>query len=402
MCLVWLLIMCLCASCSPGGSQSGTPEGSALTGEGLSDGEDAAVEEPDTVGPVISGVQALSVLTGETVSYRKGVTATDDRDGIVILQVDSSGVNLSVAGEYQVIYFAEDSSGNRTEVKTTVVVTEADSEPASAAFEEELTQNASLEKVNDMADRILAKIVKDGMSREETAKAIFDYVNSHIKYVGSSDKSSWIVGAYTSFTTGRGDCFNYFACAKALLTRAGIPNVDIQRVGGPTRHYWQLVDVGSGYYHFDSCPHEREYPLTAFMLTESEVQEYTSWRGKNYYVYDYEACPVTVEDTPFRGVAWHAPKRTPSADPEPEAVPEVTPGTVETEIPEAADPPQPEIPEAAGPETPPDPAGGMENEPSGSDEAVQDGSLESTADAPSGEAADAAGDAVEPPEGEEE
>lgn len=412
--LIWPLIMLLCVSCASVGPQSGTQEGSAPGNESLSADEDAAAdaedaEEPDTEGPVISGVQALTVSAGEALSYRSGVTAIDDRDGTVMLLVDSSGVDLSVPGEYLVTYSAEDSSGNRTEVVTTVVVmeSEADSEPAPAASGADLAGKASLEKVNDLADQVLAKIVKDGMSQQETARAIFNYVNSHVKYVGTSNKSSWIVGAYISFITGRGDCFNYYACSKALLTRAGIPNVDIQRVGGPTRHYWQLVDVGSGYYHFDACPHDKGYPIISFMLTEAEAREYTSWRGKNYYVYDYESCPVTVASTPFSGTAWHAPSGTPSTEPEPEPAPEVTPGTAEPgitepEVPEVNEPAQPEIPETTGPETPPEPAGEIENGSSGADGAVQDGAPESPAEAPPGEAEDAADNAAQPPEGEED
>ena len=413
-CLVWLLIMCLCAACASGGPQPGARENSAAAdspGEGLSAEEVAApaVEEPDTEGPVISGVQTLTVSAGGTLSYRTGVTATDDRDGIVTLLVDSSGVNLSLPGEYQVIYSAEDSSGNRTEIATAVVVTEpdfnsdydsdSDSAPAVAAAGNRQIGKASLEKVNELADQILAKIVKDGMSQQETARAIYDYVHNHVRYVGYSDKSSWIVGAYTSFMTGRGDCFNYYACSKALLTRAGIPSVDLQRVGGSTRHYWQLVDVGSGYYHFDACPHDKGYPITAFMLTEDEAREYTSWRGKNYYVYDYASCPVTVASTPFSGAAWHAPNRTPSVGPEPEPAPEVTPGVTGPETPETI---EPETPGTTEPGTPPEPAGETAEELTEPNETVQEGSPESSADAPRDEAEAPTDDAAELPEGEGE
>ena len=99
----------------------------------------------------------------------------------------------------------------------------------------------------------------------------------------------------------RGDCYNYFACSKALLDRAGIPNVDLYRVGGGTDHYWQLVNVGGGWYHFDACPHPDSYPLNSFLLDETAVREYTekcSPVRSNYYVYDYENCPVTAVGFP--------------------------------------------------------------------------------------------------------
>ena len=360
-----------------------------------SSAENPEETEPDTQGPVISGVQALTASVGGTLSYRTGVTATDDRDGSVVLQVDSSAVNLSVAGEYQVIYSAEDSAGNRTEVLTTVVVTEP--EPDSEPSEPEARQ-VSLMEVIDKSDQILEKIIKDGMSQREKARAIFDYVANNVKYVGTSDKSSWIIGAYDGLTTGRGDCFNYYACSKALLTRAGIPIVELQRkAGANSRHYWVLADVGEGYYHFDPCPHPKGYPLTCFLLTETQVRQYTvdlaahSSYYIDYYTYDYDSCPVQVEGMPtgeIRPTPAPAPKPVQPAEPEttePEIPETEIPETIEPESPETA---EPEIPETTGPEVPAESVGEPEGEAPGSGEPVQEGAPESSGDMPSGEAAD--------------
>lgn len=289
----------------------------------------AAVE--DTQPPEIIGTKDLTVAVGESLSYRTGVTVTDDVDETVQLQVDSSGVNLSEPGEYQAVYWAEDSAGNRTEVTVKVTVVETVTvEDEDSGETEDLVEvggeEITLERVNELADEILAEITTSGMSQREKALAIYNYVHNHIKYVGTSDKSSWLVGAYVGFTRGSGDCYNYFACSKALLTRAGIPNVDLTRVGGNSRHYWQLVDVGSGYYHFDACPHPNSYPLYSFLLTEEQVKAYTkqcSSIRKNYYVYDYDACPVeVVQGTP---PVTPTPKPTTAPTPTPVPTPTVTP-----------------------------------------------------------------------------
>lgn len=411
-CLVWLLAMCLCPSCNSGQAQSNMQDGSMAAGSSAESPEETV---PDTEGPVISGVQALTTSIGETFSYRTGVTATDDQDGTVMLLVDSSAVNLSVPGEYQIIYSAEDSSGNRTEITTTVVVTEPEPDPVPEASGAEsgnsggqasaLSKEASLEKVIDKADQILAKITKDGMSKRETAKAIFDYVAKNVKYVGSSDKSSWIVGAYVGMTTGRGDCFNYYACSKALLTRAGIPIVELQRVNGNSRHYWVLADVGEGYHHFDPCPHPKGYPLTCFLLTEAEVRQYTANLAAhssyyiNYYTYDYSSCPVTVAGMPTDEAA--------SLEQATKPAPSEPANTTETSQPEpdasdTTETPQPEIPDPADPETPSEPTGETTDEPSNSDGAAQDESTEASADMPLDEAEDSTDNIEAWPEGEEE
>lgn len=284
---------------------------SASSAQSSASGSD--VPAADVTAPQLLGVRDLTVALNGTVSYRDGVSAVDDVDGPVTVEIDAASVDLTVAGEYQVIYSAQDAAGNRAEQTVTVTVVETatvdqgkdeqteDETPGGSAGGGVPLSEVTQEDVDRLCDQILGRITNSGMSQREKARAIFNYVNGHVKYVGSSDKSSWIIGAYVGFTRGRGDCYNYFACSKALLTRAGISSVDLQRVGGNSRHYWQLVNTGDGWYHFDACPHPNGYPLYAFMITETQARAYTEQvkdARLNYYVYDYGACPVTVEGTP--------------------------------------------------------------------------------------------------------
>lgn len=295
---------------------------------------------PDTQPPVIEGPHDMTVAVGMTLSYRSGVTAVDQVDGKVKLDVDASQVNLTQPGEYPVTYRAVDRAGNRAETTVTVTVVEVsgvdDDDPTADVSGEgqeiELPpiKEVTAEMVNEEADRILGKILTPSMSQWEQARAIYNYVHTRIKYVGTSDKSSWLMGAYVGFTRGRGDCYNYFACSKALLDRAGIPNVDLYRVGGGTDHYWQLVNVGSGWYHFDACPHPNSYPLYSFLLDETAVREYTEKCApvrSNYYVYDYENCPVTAVGFPVEEL----PEETPEEGQLPTE--ESLPPAEETEVP---------------------------------------------------------------------
>lgn len=329
------------------------------SGGGSSSGQSGSEEEPvpDTVPPRLMGVQDLTVAMNGTVSYRDGVSAEDDVDGPVAVQIDAAAVDLTAPGEYPVVYSAQDAAGNRTEwtaivtVVETVTVDQGADEPTEdvtpsnggGSSPDQVTQ----EDVDQLCDQILGKIIRSDMSQRDQAKAIFDYVNRHIKYVGSSDKSSWIIGAYVGFTRGRGDCYNYFACSKALLTRAGIPNINLTRVGGNSRHYWQLVNTGDGWYHFDACPHPTGYPLVSFMITETQARTYTEQvkrARKNYYVYDYESCTVQVEGMPPEG--WKPPVSAPPAVTQPPA--------------EEENPGEGENPGGENPVIPPDPAGSQE------------------------------------------
>lgn len=299
------------------------PSASSVQSGGSGSGAPAA----DVTPPRLLGVRDLTVAVNGTAFYRDGVSAVDDVDGPVSVEIDAGAVDLTAAGEYPVVYSAQDAAGNRAEQTVTVTVVETvtvdqgrdeqteDETPGGAGGGDASLSEVTQEDVDQLVDGILAKITDSGMSQREKAKAIFNYVNRKIKYVGSSDKSSWIIGAYVGFTRGRGDCYNYYACSKALLTRAGIPNVDLERVGGKSRHYWQLVNAGDGWYHFDTCPHPTGYPMSGFMITETQARTYTEQVKnvrQNYYVYDYDACPVQVEGMPPEG--WTPPAPEPPAE----------------------------------------------------------------------------------------
>ena len=233
----------------------------------------------DTEPPVISGVKDLSVFEGDTVSYRKNISVTDNRDTDISYQIDSSKVNLNKVGTYVVKYTAKDAAGNKTTESANVIV---------APF------IVTEEMINDKVDPVLKDITKEGMTQREIAYEIYKWIKAHIGYTGSSDKSSWMKEAYRGITNGLGDCFTYYAVAEAFLTRAGIDNMRVTRVGGRTQHFWNLIDCGDGWYHFDTCPNKDK--MAAFMLTDAEVEAYTKKRGNNYYNFDKTLYPATPEN----------------------------------------------------------------------------------------------------------
>lgn len=79
---------------------------------------------PDTTKPVITGAKDINYTIGDAEpSYLDGVSATDDVDGEVEVTVDTTNVNLSVKGVYNIIYTAMDNAGNKEEVTVRVIVT---------------------------------------------------------------------------------------------------------------------------------------------------------------------------------------------------------------------------------------------------------------------------------------
>lgn len=217
--------------------------------------------------PVIQGAKDMIVYIGDSAAYQRGVSVKDNSNAEIELNVDSSGVNLKQEGIYSVTYTARDYAGNT----------------ASAEIQVEVRQRKyDVETVNELADQVLASILTPDMSQYDKALAIYRYVRGHIGYVNHSEKGDWVQAAYEGLTKKRGDCYIYACTAKVLLTRAGVPNMDIEKIPSKSRHYWSLVDVGEGWRHFDTTP--RNGGGDFFLLTEAELMAYSAahWNSHNY------------------------------------------------------------------------------------------------------------------------
>lgn len=79
---------------------------------------------PDTIAPVISGVNDKAIYVGETIDYWKGVSALDDVDGDLTdkIEIDNEGVNTKKAGSYVVTYRVKDAAGNESVAEMRVTV----------------------------------------------------------------------------------------------------------------------------------------------------------------------------------------------------------------------------------------------------------------------------------------
>ncbi len=235
---------------------------------------------PDTEAPVIIGAGNISVCLGENVSYRNGVSAYDNCDGDVTVEIDNSGVDLTTLGTYHVIYTATDSAGNvaTRDIKLTVMP--------------ERNEAVTLEMMYAEADKVLAEIITEDMTDYEKAEAIYNWTRWKVGWISDSQKENWVESAYDGFVYRKGDCYTYACVAKALLTRAGIANVDIWRKSTTSSHYWNLVDTGEGWYHFDATP--RADKTIVFMWSENQLLADEAVRRS--HVYDHSLFPTVNAD----------------------------------------------------------------------------------------------------------
>ncbi len=229
--------------------------------------------EEDTEPPVITGARDITYVMGTSISYKKNITVSDNSGEELSLDVDNSQVNLEAEGVYPVTYSATDYSGNTATVTVNVTV---------------MPMTYDVNEVYGYADAVLASIFTEGMTQYEKLQAIYNYVKGNVGYISHSDKGDWVKAAYEGFVKKQGDCYVFACTTKVLLDRAGITNMDIEKIPAKTMHYWNLVDIGEGWHHLDTTP-RTDHPVI-FYWTEAELMEYSA-KHHNSHNYDHELYP---------------------------------------------------------------------------------------------------------------
>ena len=232
----------------------------------------------DVTPPTVTG-EDFSIVQGGSVSYKKQIEAEDDSGLPVTIEVDASAVDLDEPGDYPVIYTVSDAAGNKTMLTLTLTVIPQDPDPE---------DKAAVVKYN--VYMILNEIVDDSMNDMQKAYAVYYWTRHNISYTGHSDKTSPTIAAYDGLMTMKGDCYTYYAVAKAFLTALHIDTVDVVKLRTSNKqymHYWLLVNIGTGWYHFDANPYTKFPDPNFFMVTDAEIK---AWDQKYYHhAHNYDA-----------------------------------------------------------------------------------------------------------------
>ena len=239
------------------------------------------------VPPVIHGTQHIVVGVGEPVRFRTGVSATDAFDRPISVEIDSSRVNINERGIYQAVYSATDAWGLTTKVAINVHVL-----------------NVNPFAVHEMVDEILARILREGMTQVEQARAIHNWIGDNISFAGTARIDATYEAAYQALVHRRGNCFVFYGISSVMLERAGVPNMRIERTANTnnrSHHRWNLINPDNmGWHHFDATPNVILWRNDRFMFTNSQARAHTErLRRENgaidFYVFDEELYPEIVE-----------------------------------------------------------------------------------------------------------
>jgi len=201
-------------------------------------------------------------MVGGEIDYLSGVSLLYGNEDVKI-SYDSSKVDLTEPGRYSVYYTAKDKSGNIAETRSYICLT-----------------RTNIENVFDMADKILAGIIRPDMGVTDKAYAVYSWVNRKVTYSNPSPMIDPIHAANNAFTRAKGNCYTYYAASEVLLTRLGIPNIHVERVGGKTPHHWSFVNCGEGWYYFDATPYALR--MNGFMFSDRVARSLKGTGGRDY------------------------------------------------------------------------------------------------------------------------
>lgn len=248
--------------------------------------------------PMFEGITDMRTFVGVPIDLMRGVTAIDSVDGVLEVTVkEPANFNLSKAGTYQITYSAEDSAGN--------VGTQTAELEVFASFDSaEMIQS---EDVMRMGDYIIHEIEKttSTVDQKAFARAIFDYVKTHLNYVNGNNVDDWQVAAVDALTLGYGDSSSFYGLSRLLLTCAGFDNMMVERqnpnIGEEeseegtaqvwyAQHFWNLVRVNGAWYHFDACPYCGGNDF--FLWTDAQIDAFSAGNG-NCFERDKSLYPVT-------------------------------------------------------------------------------------------------------------
>ena len=182
----------------------------------------------DTEAPLFYGLSDVTVAKYSSFDYNRGVTAKDNKDGVVSFTVDSSRVSLNQAGTYYATYIATDKAGNQKKASRKITVKH---------------------DATDTANKVKQFASKAGNSVPE----INNYVKTNIHYSDSwgDDDPVWY-----GLTNYRGNCYVHAKVMEAVLKEKGYETLLIWTTD--KTHYWNMVKVDGKWYHTDATPGSKQ------------------------------------------------------------------------------------------------------------------------------------------------
>lgn len=224
----------------------------------------------DKQAPIIYGVKDRLTYLGTAIPLNDGIGVVDDKDESPRLTVDDSAVNFQKRGVYPVTYRAVDRAGNVAEASASVTV---------SYFRKSAVD---IDKLNEALDGLLGEITSEEMTQTEKCRAVWSWAQENVaRSSAGSDKTAWTKEAYRVVQKKRGDSFTASAFFHGCMLRLGFQDMMVEGAS----HAWNLVNLGSGWFHVDCTNAE------AFLLNDQSLAQLSQTSGGDPYQFDKSLFP---------------------------------------------------------------------------------------------------------------
>ena len=237
--------------------------------------------------PVIKGAKNLHVFTGESVSYRSGVSVVSKVEPAPTLEIDNSAVNLDQQGSYPVTYSATDKYGRSSSVTVQIQV------------EDKPENYEDIQLMYEEADKLLASILTPEMDDMQKLFAIFRWVRLNIPWSGGRSEHDEVGQVMNGLAGKPGDCYTDAVTMRVLLDRAGFTSLMIEKNNETGMHYWLMVYYDGNWYHVDPTPVYITQFVT-FLSTDAQIQIDSDKYRPHFYDRDTRMYPATPTTSPCK------------------------------------------------------------------------------------------------------
>lgn len=221
-----------------------------------------------------------------------------DTGGVLIeIFTPGNGVKFTVKNGVKFIDLEEGHYGPRLSYNIEPKILKASEKADMNMQVDSLTQ-----KLNAKLDKVLAKILKPGMSQEQKVKAIHDYVVLHVTYDSNYSDDQSIESVITAIDKGKGVCGDYSLLFFDLCKRASIPCVF--EAGDPftINHGWNAVFINGEWKFVDTTWDDRDNGkvlYTYFLIDRfTFIKDHTPFMGTpdpDYYS-DSDINPMKIKN----------------------------------------------------------------------------------------------------------
>lgn len=263
-------------------------------------------KEPPVIRPAVS--DEVVGYIGEVPTYKKYVVVTDNMDGTIEPEVNSTAVNINKEGRYTVRYRAIDSAGNETRYELVYIVKKS--------------SQYTKQKLNDWVEYYAQKLqITKSMGKQEQVERIYSFVNKIISWSGGIGMSNipdidrnnwkvdWVEEAIRTFELYEqgdceGDCYSYYSVSKAFFEYFGIKNIGIRRDLSLNEdygtHFWSIVDIGNGkWYYYDATILKGKFTLdntnNACLINQEKLDSYEVSGKDKYDFYKLSKIPECLD-----------------------------------------------------------------------------------------------------------